>query len=189
VHDSDIRRPLRARIAAAHAGDPSTTVVEELGLRQGSVRLDVAVVNGSIKGYEIKSAADTLRRLPRQAAVYGQVVDEMCIVLAERHRRDAVEHVPSWWEIVVATRQDEDVVLTTVRAGARNPHVDGRALAELLWHAEAMALLRTKNATRGLSRACRSDAWDRVSEVCCLDEIRDAVRGRLKERSARRSGP
>ncbi len=188
VYDSDIRCSLRSRMASAHEGDPTTVILEELGLRQGSVRVDLAVVNGSLKGYEIKSAADTLKRLPSQAAVYNEVMDEMSIVLTERDRADALDAIPSWWEVVVATRDGEDVVLSTVREGGVNPSVDARALAELLWHPEAMQILRAKNAARGLSRAGRASAWDRIAQVCSLDEIREAVRARLKERAARRSG-
>ena len=34
------------------------------------------MINGHIRGVEIKAEADTLDRLPRQVAAYGEVVDK-----------------------------------------------------------------------------------------------------------------
>ncbi len=188
VRDVDIRRSLRAAIQQQHRDDPDTKIVDELGLRQGQVRVDVAVVNGTFKGYEIKSSVDTLRRLPLQVEIYSQVLDFATIVLSQCHRGDAVEMVPAWWEVIVAVEQSDGLGparLEPYRAGVANPSVNRRALAELLWHNEAMELLRSKQATRGLSRQPRSYAWDRIDEVCTLDEVRDAVRERIKGRAER----
>lgn len=189
MYDADIRQSLRAEVERRHCNDANTKIVEELGLRQGEVRVDVAVVNGVLKGYEIKSPADTLRRLPTQVEVYSQVLDFATIVLAEVHRKDAYEIIPAWWEVIVATGAADGttVSLELVRDGYANPCVDKRALAELLWHAETMDMLRSKGAHRGLSRAPRSFAWDRLVECCSLDEIRDAVRSRIKGRLPRRA--
>lgn len=189
VRDGDIRPRLRATIAASHAGEPGTKIVDELGLCQGQVRVDIAVVNGALKGYEIKSLADTLKRLPNQVAVYSDVLDYAAIVLAERHRADAEAVVPGWWEIVVAVQEESEIQLHIARRGSMNPAINKRALAELLWHREALQLLRDRAAHRGLSRQPRSYAWDRVAEVCALDELRDAVRARLKERQRLQSAP
>ena len=65
--------------------DPQTLIVEELGIRQGAARVDVAVVNGSLHGYEIKSARDTLERLPKQSELYSSVFDTITLVTAENH--------------------------------------------------------------------------------------------------------
>lgn len=76
------------------------------------------------------------------------------------------------------------VSLEASREGTINPGIDTRALAELLWHAEAMDLLRRKGQHRGLSGKRRSEVWDRVSQVCTVDEVRAEVRSRLKTRTA-----
>jgi hypothetical protein len=187
VHDADIRRSLRAEVEERHRGDPDTRILEELGLRQGQVRVDVAVVNGVLKGYEIKSLADTLRRLPMQVEVYSQVLDYATIVLADSHRADACSMIPPWWEVIVAVEETDGVRLEPWRTGTPNPCVNRRALAELLWHAEAMELLRAKGEHRGLSGKPRGEAWDRVAQVCSTDEVRETVRARIKGRAARRS--
>ncbi len=60
--DSDIRAVLRSRLFLKHPDEADTVVIEELGLCRGQVRVDVAVVNGLLHGYEIKSDRDSLRR-------------------------------------------------------------------------------------------------------------------------------
>jgi hypothetical protein len=52
-------------------------IIDELGLCRGTVRVDIAVVNGVLKGYEIKGDQDTLRRLASQAATYNRIFDTM----------------------------------------------------------------------------------------------------------------
>jgi hypothetical protein len=186
MRDADIRCVLRAKIQGQHQGDPDTRVIDELGLRQGSVRVDIAVVNGVTHGYEIKSLADTLRRLPAQASVYSQVLDYVTIVLAERHRAEVLEIVPKWWGIEVAVQDTGgETELAVWRKPARNPSVDKRALAELLWRNEALEMLRARNAIHGVTTKPRAFAWDRLCETYSLEEIAGAVRERLKEREGR----
>src|SRR4051812_45593489 len=80
MRDYDIRQELRQRLRKEHEGDPETLVIEELGLCQGQVRADIAVINGFMHGYEIKSERDTLERLPRQREVYEQCFDAVTLV-------------------------------------------------------------------------------------------------------------
>ena len=73
MRDIDIRRRLRAD-ERLHPWDSNTRIVEELGLCQGVARVDLAVVNGTIHGYEIKSERDTLTRLSGQAEIYNHII-------------------------------------------------------------------------------------------------------------------
>ena len=66
MRDSDIREVLLDSWQKKYFSDESTRVFEELGLCQGDARVDVAVVNGSIHGFEIKSERDSLDRLSNQ---------------------------------------------------------------------------------------------------------------------------
>lgn len=188
MHDTDLRASLRRRVRRYHRG-AGTRILEELGILEGRVRVDLVVVNGTLRGYEIKSAADSLRRLPSQVAAYGQVLDYAGLVVAERHLDASLRILPRWWEVVVARQRDHRLRLEVARAGQRNPDVDKRALVELLWHADAIALLRKHAAADRLARAPRARAWDRIVEVCTVDEIRGEVRAQLKRRAVLVSGP
>lgn len=189
MRDFDIRQQLKADIGEAFAHDPTTEVIDELGIRQALVRVDVAVVNGDLHGYEIKSAADSVRRLPRQVQFYSQVLDFSTLVTARGHVDAALEIVPEWWGLLVATSAQGGVQLEVVRRERRNPAVDPRALVELIWHEEAIELLRERNETRGVLGRPRRYAWDRLCDVFELDELRAIVRRLLKRRAAARETP
>src|SRR6266478_524890 len=81
LNDDSIRSALRSRLQNQHAGQSDTAFLEELGLCGGRVRVDIAVVNGLLCGYEIKSDRDTLRRLSTQIDVYGKVLDRAILVV------------------------------------------------------------------------------------------------------------
>lgn len=187
LRDADIRAALKQSILAPHYDDPNTVVVEELGVLRGAVRVDVAVVNGRLHGYEIKSEADTLERLPRQAKLYSQVFDYVTLVVPERHvgRVDVI--VPPWWEILVPEHEADrhHIRFRIARPGSPNPHVNPRALAELLWRDEVLELLAARGADVGFRSKPRHVLWDRLCEVYTLQEIRQFVRDRLRDRTRR----
>jgi hypothetical protein len=64
--DRDIRPALVSRLQAVHAEDPRTHIIDELPICQMRARADLAVVNGEITGFEIKSDVDRLTRLATQ---------------------------------------------------------------------------------------------------------------------------
>jgi hypothetical protein len=188
--DLEIRGGLLTQLRDKHGTDTDAVVVQELGMCRGQVRVDVALVNGAFHGYEIKSDRDSLRRLDRQAEVYGQVLDRATLVTGERHLEHVLATLPSWWGIVIAGAsqshpRSEAPTLTTIRAESPNPDRKARALAELLWLQDALQLLDDRQALRGYrSKPCRI-VWDRLCEVYSLDEIAAAVRERLKARARR----
>ena len=70
--DLDIRSALHAKRLRRLKAKPDTLVIDELGLAHASSRIDVAVINGCIHGYEIKSAKDTLDRLTPRSTFTGR---------------------------------------------------------------------------------------------------------------------
>ena len=97
MRDLDIRRLLRRHLVSKFGTDPTALIPDEFSICCGKVRADMAVVNGELKGFEIKSDQDTLYRLRSQASVYGNIFDTVTIVTGPRHIRKAKKIVPSWW--------------------------------------------------------------------------------------------
>ncbi len=195
--DLEIRAALLADLRGTHAADDDAALVEELGVCRGQVRVDVALVNGALHGYEIKSDRDSLRRLARQAEVYGKVLDRATLVTGERHLKHAQAAIPPWWGVVLAQpvsvsprRRPSSLAmhLTSVRTESPNPGRQARALAELLWLDDVIGLLDERQALRGYRGKPRRVVWDRLCEVYTLDEVGAAVRARLKVRAAQRAG-
>lgn len=180
--DADVRRALHAALLELHRDELSSTMfVDEFDLC-GRARCDVAVFNGAVSGYELKSASDSLRRLPGQVQTYSQVLDFATLVVADSHAEQAAQLVPDWWGYIVAVWEDDGVVLQSRRRAMPNPSPDPGSIALLLWRDEALAELQR----RGLDRGRRS--WPRARLCAALaaelevDELRAAVRTRLKAR-------
>lgn len=171
-----------------HGGDADTRIVEELGVAEGGGRIDVAVVNGTLTGFELKSARDDLHRLPRQTVLFGAVFDELTLVVAEKHLAKASDLIPSHWGLVLAEGSVAQSSLKWLRHPSVNPHVSAVSVAQLLWREEALALLEERDCAKGVRNKPRGFIWERLVEVLTLDELRAAVRNCLKNRKDWRSG-
>jgi hypothetical protein len=182
MHDIDVRSALRASLAVEHAGDIDTRIVEEMGVWSGAVRIDVAVINGELCGFELKSDSDTLQRLPAQADLYSRVFDRVTLVAGERHVDAALAIVPDWWGCLIATMTDGVVALRPHRKAESNPSIDPLLVAKLLWKAEAIFALDQ----RGLARGWRSKSVDEIHERLAreldLQDLCKLVRAALKVR-------
>ena len=183
MRDRDVRRVLLNRLAATYAADEDALLLEELGLCGGSVRADIAVVNGSLKGYEIKSDRDTLTRLREQASIYSQVFDTVTLVVAARHLSAAESMIPPWWGIEAVSNDSTAVKLETVREEVSNPSVDCVSLAKLLWRDEILSILDRLNGPKALRRRPRRVLWEHLATALSLTDLKDAVRQSLKNRT------
>ena len=103
MRDRDVRAAVRQDLDARHGGDTETRIVEEMGIWSGTVRIDIAVINGELWGYELKSERDTLERLPAQAKLYSRVFDRVTLVVGTRHVGAAEDAVPPWWGLTIAS--------------------------------------------------------------------------------------
>jgi hypothetical protein len=189
MRDHDVRIALRQHLDVEHAGDASTRIIEELGLCE-EARVDFAVVNGSLTGFELKSERDTLTRLPRQAATYNRVFDYVHLVAAENHIKHARAVIPAWWGIVLAVPTSGLAVgLRTKRAAKKNPAVDPTAIVQLLWRDEALAILERIGADQGIRSKPREMVWDRLVDAVTLATLQCEVRNVLKARRGWRESP
>jgi hypothetical protein len=180
--DQDVRVAVRHRLKCEHDGDEDTRIVEEMGIWNGTVRVDLAVINGELTGYEIKSARDTLTRLASQAALYNSVFDRVFLVAADRHIERANSEIPEWWGIISAISDGNAVTLRTLRCGEVNPSLDAIQLARLLWREEILSVLEACGAARGYRSASREILSVRLADVLGIDTLAAEVRARLKGR-------
>ena len=187
--EESLRMSLHRRLVVKYQNEADTVLIDELGLCQGSARVDLAVVNGQFHGYEIKSERDSLRRLGAQADLYSRVFDQVTLVCGDRHVSQALDIVPSWWEVLRIVPIAQNPTFKSVRRGRKNPNRDIRVLSELLWLEAAMALLKQRHALRGLRGKSRAALWDRICELFGIDEVAAAVRAHLKATAAKRGRP
>lgn len=182
ISDRTIRTALKPKLLDKQPhGD--TVLLEELGLCRGLVRADIAVVNGALHGYEIKSDLDSLHRTQNQADVYSKILDYATLVVGSRLLENAVRVIPEWWGVLHARLGVDGLEFKTIRDARENSGRDPRALAELLWFEEAIALLEKFDVARGVRGKPRRVLWDRISERVRVEEIASAVRAALKTRA------
>lgn len=189
MRDIDVRLVLRQHLQDRFAYDPDTRIIEELGVCQGSVRIDIAVANCSLHGYEIKSESDTLQRLPVQSEAYSRVFDHVTVVTGACHLDSTLQIIPAWWGVVQAIENGSAIDLEPFREPSSNPEIDSYAVAQLLWKEEALAILEQIGEARGLKSKAREHAWKRLSEVMPPGDLRARVRSQLKSRQGWRSDP
>lgn len=187
MRDRDVRSALRRKVLAEHMRDPGTLVIDELGVAHGSARVDIAVVNGKLHGYEIKSDADTLNRLPAQAVAYNAVFDLVTIVAGTKHLEHLEDSVPAWWGIKAARQGPRGAIhFDVVRPARKNPAIAPVDLAHLLWRDEAVAVLENAG-LRGVRSKNRAALYELLATHLSLDELRAVVRTTLKSREGWRS--
>jgi hypothetical protein len=182
MHDSDVRGALRGWLAEKYAG-PSTRFVEEMGIWSGSVRIDMAVINGRIHGFEIKSERDTLSRLEGQADLYSQVFDRVTLVAAHKHISKAEIKIPTWWGIARASvGLGGAIVFKVVRQAKQNPKILPLQVARLLWRAEALDILQRRGLSRGYKSRTADEIFSHLAESLSMKELSQEVRTILKRR-------
>jgi len=189
TNDHDIRNALKRLLDRRFASDPETLIVNELGVSHGAARIDVAVVNGAIHGYELKSDSDTLARLPSQVQVFSSVLDYITLVVGRRHLHKAAKMVPAWWGIRLAAKGPRrGVAFCDIRRPRRNPSPDMLAVAKLLWRQEALSILSEMGASDGFRSKPRAAIYARLVEVMSPTTLRAKVRSQLRCRASWRLG-
>ena len=182
MRDKDVRAAVMQKLTADYAKDCNTRIVQEMGIWSGSVRIDIAVINGELAGIELKSDRDTLARLPLQADLYSRVFDRLVLVVGSRHAAKARECIPDWWGITVATQGVSGIVLDPIQLPSTNPSPDPYLVAQLLWKDEALAVLEQMNLAKGWRNKRVKEIHQHLASVLSLADLGKCVRAALKRR-------
>ncbi|MBP6748057.1 MAG: sce7726 family protein [Xanthomonadaceae bacterium] len=165
--------------------DTNDLMVEELGIENGTTRIDLAVASDRLLGFEIKSDFDNIDRLAHQMHAYHRVFDRLTIVTTERFLDAVTALLPNWWGISIGVHIAGATKLQTVREASLNPRQEVRSMAALLWRDEAFALLSPK--MKVSSRANRARLYELIADSFDLDQLRPCVIQTLREREVLRA--
>lgn len=184
MNEEQLRQAVKTNVLAKYAQDQNTRVVEEMAIHHGAGRIDIAVINGTLHGFELKSDLDSLRRLPRQIELYGLVFDRLTLVTGRPHLKRAEEILPEWWGIKAATINTYGhFEFEDLRKSLNNPSVNSLSLAKLLWRNEALTFLEEIGHADGVRHKSRALVYDRLVNVLDLASIQAKVRLQLKSRT------
>lgn len=183
MNDAEIRGSFhRTRLRKYHVAR-NTLVLDELGLKHGACRADIAVINGRLIGYEIKSDEDSLYRLGEQIEAYNDVFDRVTVVVGSKHAETISSQVPDWWGIIVSHRGPRGGILfETVRGTRINRESDLIAIAQLLWRNEATDILAELGMPTRILRKRREVLYEELVNLLGPAELRHRVRDCLKNR-------
>lgn len=188
--DTDIRIALHAKRLRRVKAQPNTLVIDELGLAHAKSRIDVAVINGCIHGYEIKSAKDTLDRFATQIDIYRQTLQKLTIVAAPKHVAGIMSHTPDWCGVIVADQGPRGGVnFHVLRNAAANPEIDPVMMAHLLWRDEVIELLGQAGYAPKELRRPRKQLYEMLCEAMALREITASIRAFMLQRQMWRDHP
>ncbi len=179
--DFDIRAALHRQHLRHQVLHPGTLVIDELGLAHARSRVDIAVINGCIHGYEIKSAQDSLNRLGAQLAVYRQTLQKLTLVAASRHLPRILSEVPDWCGVIEVVRGPRGGIgLQRIKSAGLNPDIDPVMLAHLIWKPEVLDLLSRIGYKPKELRRPRKDLYEMLCEALTPREITDAIHNFMK---------
>ena len=183
MNDLEIRQNFhRKKLRRQHA-QKDTLVIDELGLNHGKCRADIAVVNGNLIGYEIKSNKDSLRRLKKQIKSYSAVFDKVFIVVGDRYINSIQRHIPKWWGVIVSMRGSKGAVnFEMIRKAQKNKSIEPISIAQLLWRDEAAEILSQKKLPPKILRQPRDVLYEQLAVLLTANELRKIVRDYLKKR-------
>lgn len=179
LKDNDMRAVLINELNRANTCD--YRVIEELAVCDGDARVDVAVANDRLCGYEIKSGADTLKRLALQQKCYDKTFDAISIVVGEKFKDDIEEYIPDYWGVYVVCKDDSGCKIKMRRAAKENKNVEAESLLELLWKEELIKFLKDAG-VKGISGKNRRLLRQMAIDNFTLKEIKNYTREVLKGR-------
>lgn len=190
ILDPDIRAALVAKRLKPHTRRSDALVVHELGLAHARRRVDIAVINGDIHGFEIKSAQDRLDRLPSQLEVYTRSLHRLTLVVAARHVQRALEIIPPWCgvlKVLVGIRGG--ISFESVRRARKNPSVDPYIVAHLLWRNEVQNILSKRGTQPAVLRAPRAELYKLLVQKTPESQLTEMIRTAMAERTFWRERP
>jgi hypothetical protein len=172
TYDAEIRQAFHKKKLCNQHSNKNTLVIDELGLLHGSNRIDIAVVNECIHGYEIKSSKDTLSRLETQLEAYKKSLQKITFITAPNHLGEIEKKIPDWCGIILADKGRNGAIhFSTVRKPQLNPYVDSLTVAHLLWKNEAQELLVELGATNSQIKGNRIDLYKSIVERLNLKQL------------------
>jgi len=192
TNDKTIRRALRCildkELIRYRKQGHDAQIFEELGVQHGTARIDIAIVNGIMHGYEIKSDCDTLHRLPEQVEEFNAIFDKITLVVGKRHLYQAMHIIPDWWGVKMAKVDvAKGVFFQTIREADTNQNQKGISIARLLWRSEALAILERQNEAAGVRGRPREFVYEKLAGVLDTDTLKKQVSSLLISREGWRS--
>lgn len=155
-------------------------LINEMVVAKWSRRADLALANGTLQAFEIKSDYDSLKRLSGQLATFNSRFEKVTVVCAPKFTIEVLSQVPRETEVLEVSKFNDSVCFKVIQRGRIRSLKDKKILLSFLLKKEIQSLLKKKNLAESL------DSNREFLEAECLElpvsVIRDFVIGTLKSR-------
>jgi hypothetical protein len=185
MNDPQIREMLSNTFLKKYKSNDHCLILEEVGVMHGSAIVDLAVFSKVYnQAFEIKSADDSLSRLPIQLKHYIQVFDYITVITQPSHLEEVNLICPKFVGILVVYN---DWDMEYVQKPTANGLVLAKKLIQVLWRDEVYKFLKSKG-FKGLSSASNAKIKKIATDNFSLNEIRQLVFETLKTRPNWKTG-
>jgi len=191
TRDRDIRTALISALQTKYPNTADDLILEEFGCN--TARIDIAVINGALHGYEIKSDGDSISRLEQQLEAYYGVFDYVTVVSGRKLFNAIRQIVPETCGLILAAYRDDELTLKDRRKARRNPNQRHYDLARMMWRDEALRCMRSRGLRTVNSRNSAEQIWRAAATSLDLEVLADELRLSIKCRGGsgfvKQSGP
>jgi hypothetical protein len=173
MDENGIKAAVLTRIRRDARGNTLPVVTSEFLLNGTGIRADLAVLDGCFYGVEIKSEADTLKRLPSQMEGYARYFDRTLLIVAAKHLhglRGINLHGAEVW-------RQEELTDWQLHAAGEQRRISGHWLQHLLTADEERRAMRAIDQQRAATPTMDVDQARR-------SEFEKAFRKRYRDTSA-----
>lgn len=180
MNDPEIRELLLQKFLTKYQNAENCLIFEEVGVMYGESIVDLAIISKVFnQAFEIKSAQDSMSRLPKQLKDYLQVFDYITVVSQPSHLDEILGIAPHFVGIMMVYDNGD---IEYLRKPTANPFIRKNKLIQLLWRDEVYRFLRTKG-HKGMSSLSNAKIKKLACDTYSLGEIRELVFETLKNRA------
>ena len=158
----------------------NAVIVNEMVVANWSRRVDIAVANGRLHAYEIKSDADTLKRLPGQVELFSSHFDKLILVVASKFVSTVLSEYPSEVGVLEVVYENKKIHFRQARAGRIVETKDHKILSGFLTKLDMYKFLRMEGVTADISMA-RADLIELMRSTS-VRSLRQYVISTVKEK-------
>lgn len=132
-------------------------------------RTDFLVINGDTKSFEVKSKIDTLNRLTKQVADYGDVFEYNTIVIDKIHLKKVIEKLPDYYGIWYYEGEKKIIY----KDALYSPKINAKA---------QLTLLNKKELIKAFGMNSESEILSLYNTSIINDELKTALKKRYNDR-------
>jgi len=179
LREHDIKMALIVRLHQKGLLD-NAVLINEMVVAKWSRRADLALANGTLQAFEIKSDYDSLKRLDGQLETFNSRFEKVTVVCAPKFTVEVLSRVSHETEVLEVSKNNDSIIFKVIQRGKTRNIKDKKILIGFLLKKEIQLLLRNN----GLPHAVNLAREELESECLKLSvsSIRSFVLDTLKNR-------